>query len=177
MSSIAPSPRSVELIGRSLVALGGLGLLLLLGAQTQGLPASLQFRVVQHAPGWGLAAVALIVCGLKLLWDAGHDQTAWRPARSGKRFQTIVVYSRPDCSLCEEALETLGRYRRWLPPASEVNIDESPVLRDRFGNTMPVVEIDGRIRFQGSISEVLLQRLIEGTPPDARSNRRRISDA
>ena len=40
-----------------------------------------------------------------------------------------------------------------------------PHLVDRFGKCVPVVELDGKVRFKGRINEILLRRLIEGSPP------------
>ena len=77
----------------------------------------------------------------------------------------LTIYSRPGCHLCDEAVDLLEKYRRWLPPFELVNIDEDPQLVERFNEQVPVVECDGRIRFRGKVNEVLLRRLIEGTPP------------
>lgn len=90
---------------------------------------------------------------------------SWRPIRPGRRFQTLIVYSREGCHLCDEAIEVLQSYSAWLPPTREIDIDADPNLQKRFDTEVPVVEFDGKIRFKGRVSELLLQRLIEGTPP------------
>jgi hypothetical protein len=41
-----------------------------------------------------------------------------------------------------------------------VDIDEDPALIERFNTCVPVVEIDGRIRFRGHVNVVLLRRLL-----------------
>jgi len=41
---------------------------------------------------------------------------------------------------------------------AETVADES--LRERFNTCVPVVEIDGKIRFRGHVDPVLLQRLL-----------------
>jgi len=41
-----------------------------------------------------------------------------------------------------------------------VDVDASPELRDRFDTCVPVVEIDGKIRFRGHVDRVLLRRLL-----------------
>ncbi len=89
----------------------------------------------------------------------------WQPTKPGRRFHSVVLYTRTGCHLCDEVLELLRRYAQFLPPILESNIDADPQLRERFDNWVPVVEIDGRIRFKGRMSEILLRRLIEGTPP------------
>ena len=40
-----------------------------------------------------------------------------------------------------------------------------PQLRELHGTSIPVVEIDGQIRFRGRVDEMLLRRLIEGASP------------
>lgn len=90
---------------------------------------------------------------------------SWRPTRPGRRFHSLVVYSRDGCHLCDETIELLQCYSACLPPIQEVDIDADPELRKRFDIEVPVVECDGKIRFKGSVSELLLRRLIEGTPP------------
>ncbi|MFM9960171.1 MAG: glutaredoxin family protein [Planctomycetaceae bacterium] len=91
--------------------------------------------------------------------------SAWRPTRLGRRFRSLVVYSREGCHLCDEAIDFLHRYSAYLPPIQEIDIDADPALRSRFDTEVPVVEFDGKVRFKGRVSEVLLRRLIEGTAP------------
>ncbi len=58
--------------------------------------------------------------------------------------RSIRVYSRRGCHLCEVLLEEL------LPVVQDVyrvevcDVDTSPELRDRYGDCVPVVELDGR---------------------------------
>ena len=82
-----------------------------------------------------------------------------------------MLYTRAECGLCDEARKVLARYRAFLPPPVEVDIDMDPALRKRFDTCVPVVEIDGKLRFRGRVSEVLLRRLIERAEPA--DNRRR----
>ncbi len=69
----------------------------------------------------------------------------------------VVLYTRRGCHLCDEALSLLSRYG-YRPTI--VDIDESEGHLARFNECVPVVEIDGRIRFRGRVSETLLRRLI-----------------
>jgi glutaredoxin len=71
--------------------------------------------------------------------------------------RSVVLYTRQGCHLCEEAAEVLLKHG--LRPRL-VDIDERPELREQFDTCVPVVEIDGRIRFRGRIDEVLLRRLV-----------------
>ena len=57
----------------------------------------------------------------------------------------VVLYSRPDCCLCHEALEILERVRRSKPfRLVERNIDDSPELTTLYGAEIPVVTVNGR---------------------------------
>lgn len=71
----------------------------------------------------------------------------------------VVLYTRQDCHLCDDAQAVLRRYG--LEPTL-VDIDADPQLRERYTNCVPVIEIDGRERFRGSVNEVLLRRLLAG---------------
>ena len=69
----------------------------------------------------------------------------------------VVLYTRKECHLCEVAKDTLLQYG-CIP--EEVDIDEDPELRSRFDGCVPVVEIDGKIRFRGHVDKRLLRRLL-----------------
>lgn len=67
----------------------------------------------------------------------------------------VVVYSRPGCHLCEEALEQIialheQGYRFDL---HEVDIESSDLLLRRHLERIPVVEVDGI-----EVSELILDR-------------------
>ena len=66
---------------------------------------------------------------------------------------TVIVYSRPGCHLCEEAIEALVAlheqgYRFEL---QEVDIESEELLLRRLLEKIPVVEIDGAV-----VSELIL---------------------
>ncbi len=69
----------------------------------------------------------------------------------------VVIYTRNGCHLCEEA-ETLLIAQGIAPLLIDVDADEE--LRERFNECVPVVEIDGKIRFRGRVDPVLLKRLL-----------------
>jgi c-di-GMP-related signal transduction protein len=67
----------------------------------------------------------------------------------------VVVYSRPGCHLCEEALEQIvalhaDGYRFNL---HEVDIESNELLLRRHLERIPVVEVDG-----AEVSELILDR-------------------
>ena len=71
----------------------------------------------------------------------------------------VILYTRQGCHLCDAALAVLRRHG--LEPLL-VDIDNDPVLRERYNECVPVVEIDGKERFRGRVNDVLLQRLLAG---------------
>jgi glutaredoxin len=75
-----------------------------------------------------------------------------------KRAPNVVLYTRRGCHLCDEARELL--LRCGIVP-TQVDVDADPQLLRRFGDSVPVVEIDGRVRFRGVIEPMLLRRLLD----------------
>ncbi len=56
----------------------------------------------------------------------------------------VVLYTRKDCHLCSAARDILERISRDMPlRVSEVDVDENPALRDRYGEEVPVIETGG----------------------------------
>lgn len=154
--------------GRLLLNLGAAGCLLMLAAQTGGLPPDWERSIRANSPLWGMSTAACIILGVLAMWSRAHGRSPWAPSLSGKRFTTMILYTRSECPLCDEAAETLSKYRAWLPDVIEVNIEENDELLEEFGEWVPVVEIDNRVRFKGAVNEFLLRRLIEGTAPAPR---------
>lgn len=71
--------------------------------------------------------------------------------------RNAVLYTRKSCQLCDEAKEILEMYGFSI---YEIDIDTQPKLLEKYDTCVPVVEIDGKVRFRGTINEVLLVRLI-----------------
>lgn len=69
----------------------------------------------------------------------------------------VILYTRKGCHLCDDALRLLESHG--LKPELQ-DIDVNKDLRERFDVCVPVVEIDGKIRFRGKVDPVLLTRLI-----------------
>ncbi|MEX2175464.1 MAG: glutaredoxin family protein [Pirellulaceae bacterium] len=70
---------------------------------------------------------------------------------------SVILYTRAGCHLCDDARALLERHG--LAPDS-VDIDADPRLRERYNECVPVVVIDGKERFRGSVNEVLLKRIL-----------------
>jgi glutaredoxin len=73
----------------------------------------------------------------------------------------FVLYTRHGCHLCEDAWELLERVRRRDGIRLEVvDVDRDPQLTARYGLQVPVVTVNGKVRFRGPINAVLLERLL-----------------
>ena len=75
-----------------------------------------------------------------------------------------TLYTRRACCLCEVARTTLIEHGLNV---REVDIDADPALCERFTSCVPVVEIDGRVRFRGRVDPLLLRRLLSHLSSDA----------
>ena len=89
-------------------------------------------------------------------WYTNTATQKMPPAQPGP-VSRVVLYTRSGCHLCDDAQSTLERCG--VTPEL-VDIDSTPELLSRFDTCVPVVEIDGRIRFRGAVNEVLLQRIL-----------------
>jgi hypothetical protein len=73
----------------------------------------------------------------------------------------FLLYTRATCPLCDEAWEVLVRYQQEYGFQMEAkDVDGSPDLARQYGECVPVVMVNGRMRFRGKINEVLLQRIL-----------------
>ena len=124
----------------------------------------------QNSVIWFVLGVAGVVLGCRfLLWAELVDDgpRPWKPVAPGRRFRQVVVYTRANCPLCDEAADVLADHAHWLPKPVEVDIDRDPQLVQQYDTLVPVVACDGKVRFRGRVDERLLRRLIEGTTPIA----------
>ncbi len=71
----------------------------------------------------------------------------------------MVVFSRHDCCLCDEALAEIEGARVEVPFELEVvDVDTDPALAERYGEEVPVIEIDGRKAFKYRVTRKELLR-------------------
>ena len=71
----------------------------------------------------------------------------------------LVLYTRADCHLCEEMKAEIARARAGIPLVlREVDIDEDAELSERFGRSIPVLEIGGRVAFKGRLTVADFER-------------------
>ena len=65
-----------------------------------------------------------------------------------------MVFSRHDCCLCDEVLEAVTGAREVTPfELDVVDVDSDPELAARYGEEVPVIEIDGRKAFKYRVTE------------------------
>jgi glutaredoxin len=79
----------------------------------------------------------------------------------------VTLYTRTGCHLCDVARDTLLEHG--LEPLEvdiDADIDADETLRAKFDTCVPVVEIDGKIRFRGRVEPLLLKRLLAGNSDD-----------
>lgn len=84
-----------------------------------------------------------------------------RPPRAGHL--TFTVYTRAHCCCCHTALDLLrSRQARWGFAIEEIDVDADtdPELRARYDTEVPVVAVDGKVRFRGVVNPALLDRLL-----------------
>lgn len=150
----------------SVLLYGGIGLLIIAGIERAStLPFTLPGFWYTNRLFWPFLGIVAVVSGLGLL--RRETLSAWQPTRPGQRFRSVVLYTRDGCHLCDDVRHQLRTYSRWLPAAIEVDIDDDPELLEQFNTCVPVVEVDGKVRFRGRMDEMLLRRLIEGEPPNS----------
>ena len=66
-----------------------------------------------------------------------------RLAAAGRR--EITLYTRPGCHLCEEAKRAIAPIMREFGAVlREVNIENDPVLKERYGVDIPVIFLGSR---------------------------------
>ncbi len=79
----------------------------------------------------------------------------------------VILYTRVGCHLCDDAYELLRRHG--VTP-KVVDIDSDSQLVERYDCCVPVILIDGKVRFRGRVSEILLRRLLRRPPADPKSS-------
>jgi glutaredoxin len=74
---------------------------------------------------------------------------------------TFTVYSRARCCCCHKALDLLKEYQaRFGFAIEEVDIDSDPDLVAKYNTEVPVVAVNGQVRFRGVVNPALLDRLL-----------------
>lgn len=80
---------------------------------------------------------------------------------------TVTVYTRDNCHLCEEAIETIRTVAADLSVAVDielVDVDTDPELRAEYGERVPYVLVDDQPKFKYRVDADELRQVL--TPPD-----------
>ncbi len=73
----------------------------------------------------------------------------------------VVLYGKAGCCLCDEARAIVADVRARRPfELEEVDVSVDPVLHARYGERIPVLEIDGVEAFELGVSGAELERLL-----------------
>jgi glutaredoxin len=76
----------------------------------------------------------------------------------------VVVYGRPDCHLCEQALVVIERVRsRVAFELEQVDIEADETLFKRYLERIPVIVVNGQELFEFFVDERLLESALTGT--------------
>jgi glutaredoxin len=75
---------------------------------------------------------------------------------------TVTLYTKPDCSLCDDALSALERVRRERPfEIEKIDISASEELRGLYGERIPVVALDGEPKLELHVDERQVAELLD----------------
>src|SRR5262245_6506430 len=87
----------------------------------------------------------------------------WWHGRRTRRLEhvRVVMYTRQGCHLCEDARRLLEcQQRQYGFALAAIDVDTDADLTARYGLEVPVVTVDGKVRFRGIVNEHLLERLL-----------------
>jgi glutaredoxin len=82
---------------------------------------------------------------------------------------TLTLYTKPDCTLCDEARATLDRVRARISFALDVvDISRDAELAGRYGERIPVVLVDGEEAWEYVVDERALEDRLTASAGAAR---------
>jgi hypothetical protein len=85
----------------------------------------------------------------------------WQAERAACSPVEVLFYTRQGCHLCDEAWQVVQRAQATYRLAvRQVDVDSDPDLQAAYGLMVPVVCINGRVRFHGRVNPILFERLL-----------------
>jgi len=73
----------------------------------------------------------------------------------------VVIYSKPDCCLCDAALQVLARVQSAFPfVLKKIDILTDKDLYDQFKDDIPVVYVQSKKAFKHRVDESKLVRML-----------------
>lgn len=74
----------------------------------------------------------------------------------------LTIYTRRQCCCCRNAIELIEPYRRRHRFQVEfIDVDTDPALAAEHGQHVPVIAVNGKVRFRGIVNSVLFERLLD----------------
>ena len=71
----------------------------------------------------------------------------------------LTIYTREGCGLCGEMKEVVREVKKEIPlEFDEVDVDSLPDLKEKFGDEVPVLFINGRKAFKYRLTETELRK-------------------
>ena len=99
--------------------------------------------------------------GSAVIWEPSprpeNPSQKGRSCNNTSAAMNVVLYTRAGCHLCDDAEQVLLAHGL-LPTL--IDVDGDAALCARWGECVPVVEIDGRVRFRGRVDARLLRRIL-----------------
>lgn len=93
--------------------------------------------------------------------ESGTHREDAHLAAAGPR--EVTLYTRPGCHLCEEAKAAITPLlREFGASLREVNIEDDPVLRERYGWEIPVIFLGARKVAKHRVSLEQFRRQLRG---------------
>lgn len=72
---------------------------------------------------------------------------------------SLTLYTRKDCCLCEEMKEAIQEVATEIPVAlEEIDVDSAPDLREKYGEEVPILFINGRKAFKCRVTAKELRK-------------------
>lgn len=92
-----------------------------------------------------------------------HRHVQWSWSSVPKPPVRITLYTKRDCPLCDEADRIIrGCIAQRHVVYEQVDITQDPSLQKSYGQTIPVVAIDGNPLFFGKVSAFRLEKILSG---------------
>jgi glutaredoxin len=74
----------------------------------------------------------------------------------------VILYGKAGCHLCEEAKAEVDAVRAERDfDLTEVDVSTDPVLHNRYGERIPVIEVNGQEAFELGVDRIALARLLD----------------
>jgi Glutaredoxin-like domain (DUF836) len=87
---------------------------------------------------------------------------AWLTRGRNTNAADVRLLTRAGCHLCDLAWKQLvAAQRRYRFRLTIVDVDADAALRQEHGDHVPVVLLNGKVRFRGVVNAILLERLLQ----------------